>query len=71
MRAFTRRSLLLSAGAGLAAPFLTGRAEAVPFIEASFPRRGDITTGMQATVTRIATNSRWWRLPSMTVRTRR
>jgi hypothetical protein len=55
MRAFTRRSLLLSAGAGLATPFLTGRAEAVPFVEASFPRRGDITTGMQATITRIAT----------------
>jgi len=54
MRAITRRSFLLSAGAGLAAPFLAVRAEAMPFVEASFPRRGDITTGMQATVTRIA-----------------
>ncbi len=54
MRAITRRSLLLSASAGLAAPFLGGRAEATAFVEASFPRRGDITTGMQATVTRIA-----------------
>ena len=54
MRAITRRSLLLSASAGLAAPFLGGRAEATAFVEASFLRRGDITTGIQATVTRIA-----------------
>lgn len=52
--AVSRRQMLLRATAALAAPFLSRAAFASPFYEASFPRRGEITTGMQATVTRIA-----------------
>ncbi|MCU4651779.1 polysaccharide deacetylase family protein [Roseibacterium sp. SDUM158016] len=51
----SRRHLLLTATAALAAPALVGRAEAQSFVEAAFPGRGSIDSGMQATVTRIST----------------
>lgn len=56
MRSITRRFLLSGVAAGLCVPFLAGRAGAMPFVEASFPNRGAITSGMMATVTRIATD---------------
>ena len=51
-----RRRLLLRMAAALSAPGLAGRARAQVATEASLPARGDITTGMQATITRIATS---------------
>jgi hypothetical protein len=54
MRAMSRRSLSVERRCRPCRAVLAGRAEALPFVEASFPRRGEITTGMQATVTRIA-----------------
>jgi peptidoglycan/xylan/chitin deacetylase (PgdA/CDA1 family) len=54
MGELSRRHVVLGACAALAAPLVARRSEAFPFIEAGFPQRGEITTGMQATVTRIA-----------------
>ncbi|MGP1355998.1 polysaccharide deacetylase family protein [Roseicyclus sp.] len=53
---FSRRDIMLGVGALLGAPAFVRRAEASPFVEASFPQRGQIVSGMQATVTRIATS---------------
>jgi peptidoglycan/xylan/chitin deacetylase (PgdA/CDA1 family) len=55
MGELSRRAMLCAAGAAIVSPALTGRAQAVPYLQAGFPKRGEITTGGQATVTRIAT----------------
>jgi peptidoglycan/xylan/chitin deacetylase (PgdA/CDA1 family) len=55
MGEMSRRDVILGAASVLAAPGIVGRADAAPFVEAGFPQRGEITTGIQATVTRIAT----------------
>ncbi|MFW5655816.1 MAG: polysaccharide deacetylase family protein [Roseicyclus sp.] len=44
----------MHAAALLAAPALAGRAKAAPYVQAGFPQRGEITSGIQATVTRIS-----------------
>jgi peptidoglycan/xylan/chitin deacetylase (PgdA/CDA1 family) len=55
MGGLSRRDAILRAGAALAAPFVVSRAGATPLVEVGFPQRGEITTGSQATITRIAT----------------
>jgi peptidoglycan/xylan/chitin deacetylase (PgdA/CDA1 family) len=54
MGGLSRRDVIFCAGVALAGPVLGGTADAAPFLEAGFPQRGEITTGLQATVTRIA-----------------